>query len=73
MRADHLGGLDRCDMALTNMAALLWPLTPHLEDDKGFDAWGRTSGMLRAGFEDGDAEGIRSSTLAEEESQDYNG
>lgn len=63
MRMEYLLGLDRCDKAMTNLAALMWPLTPFWEDDRAFQAWGRSSGMVRAGFEEGSPEGLRGNTL----------
>eukprot|EP00929_Paragymnodinium_shiwhaense_P000210 TRINITY_DN100456_c0_g1_i1.p1 TRINITY_DN100456_c0_g1~~TRINITY_DN100456_c0_g1_i1.p1 ORF type:complete len:868 (+),score=164.76 TRINITY_DN100456_c0_g1_i1:99-2702(+) len=48
----QLGGLDalqRCDKLLTALGSLLWPITPHVEDEeRRFVAWGRTSGLVRA-------------------------
>lgn len=60
MTLDHLDGLSFCDKALAITAAALWPLTPRLEQDKGFIAWGRTNPLVRAGIEPGEEDQVRS-------------
>ncbi|CAE8610975.1 unnamed protein product [Polarella glacialis] len=69
MRIDSMGSLEGADKALTNMAALLWPLTPEYEDDKSFIAWGRTSGLVRASMGPGD-EGVRSRSLGRDDQEE---
>nr|AQS99177.1 type I polyketide synthase [Gambierdiscus polynesiensis] len=64
---DH-GALDQCDRALTNLAALLWPLTPEWEE--GFHSWGRTGGLVRAGFQKDDPEGVRGNILKSDDGKD---
>lgn len=61
MRLEAYDALGACDKSLTDVAALLWPMTPEFEDERSFLAWGRTTAMVRASM-DGD-EGIRTTVL----------
>jgi len=67
MVMDGLPALARVDKALTNVAALMWPLAPEFEDDKAFNAWGRTTALVRAGFEEGDPAGVKRNALGSED------
>eukprot|EP00443_Scrippsiella_acuminata_P096077 CAMPEP_0115625730 /NCGR_PEP_ID=MMETSP0272-20121206/27971_1 /TAXON_ID=71861 /ORGANISM="Scrippsiella trochoidea, Strain CCMP3099" /LENGTH=830 /DNA_ID=CAMNT_0003062047 /DNA_START=160 /DNA_END=2649 /DNA_ORIENTATION=+ len=51
MNVEGLGGLEKVDQTMTNIAALLSPFVPDWDDEKAFMAWGRTNALARASFE----------------------
>mmetsp|Transcript_129494 Transcript_129494/g.276181 ORF Transcript_129494/g.276181 Transcript_129494/m.276181 type:complete len:818 (+) Transcript_129494:116-2569(+) len=72
MAMEDLDPLNKVDKALTNLAGLMWPFTVDFEDDKEFMAWGRTSGLVRAGYEDDDPEGVKKHTIGGDGPDDFN-
>mmetsp|Transcript_52949 Transcript_52949/g.115624 ORF Transcript_52949/g.115624 Transcript_52949/m.115624 type:complete len:303 (+) Transcript_52949:93-1001(+) len=63
----RMSALERVDRAMTNVAGLMWPLAPEFEDEKAFNAWGRTTALVRAGFEKDDTRGVRRNVLGNED------